>query len=84
MQNFHSETVDDRMQNRTIEERVAILEFQVDNINSDISDLEQNLIVVEDEQEVQDQEIVELQLKTDGKRSQDNQITYVEGSQSKE
>ena len=63
------------MQNRTIEERVTILEFQVDNINSDLSDLEQNLIVVEDEQEVQSQEIAELQLETDGKRSQDNRIT---------
>ena len=39
----------------------------MDNINSDISDLEQSLLVVEDEQEVQGQEIAELQLKTDGK-----------------
>ena len=73
MQNFHSETTDDRIQNRTIEERVAILEFQVDNIHSDLSDLEQNLIVLEDEQEVQGQEIVELQMETDSKRSQVNQ-----------
>ena len=73
MQNFHSETTDDRIQNRTIEERVAILEYQVDNINSDISDLEQKLIVVEDVQDSQGQGIVELQLETDGKRNQDNQ-----------
>ena len=53
------------MQNRTIEERVTILEFQVDY--SELSDLEQNLIVVEDEQEVQGQEIAELRLETDGK-----------------
>ena len=45
----------------------------MDNINSDLSDLEQNLIVVEDEQEVQGQEIAELQLETDGKRSHVNQ-----------
>ena len=61
------------MQNGTIEERVAILEFQVDNINSDLSDLEQNFVVVEDEQEVQGQEIAELHLETDSKRSQVNQ-----------
>ena len=55
------------MQNRTIEERVAILEFQVDNMNDDLSDFEQHLIVVEDEQEDHGQEIAELQMETDGK-----------------
>ena len=83
---FNSGTKDGQVQNGTIEERVAILEFQVDNINSDLSDLEQNLVVVEDEQEAQGQEIAELKLETNSKRGQVNQnpLKLVCGSQYKE
>ena len=55
--------------NSTIEERVAVLEFQVSTLTNDVIDLGEDLNLVEVEQAVQDERILELQMDSEGKTS---------------
>ena len=52
--------------NNTIEERVAVLEFQVTEISEDVTDLQGDVILLEAEQIIQDDKILELEIDSNG------------------
>ena len=52
-------------QNTTIEERVALLEIQVIEIEEDVSDLDQDVNFLFDEQVIQDEKLLNLEQETE-------------------
>ena len=54
------------MNDTTIEERVAVLEFQVSALTDDVTDLGEDVNLVEAEQLIQDEKILELQIDAEG------------------
>ena len=52
-------------QNTTIEERVALLEIQVMEIEEDVSDLDQDVNFLFDEQVIQDEKLLDLEQETE-------------------
>ena len=50
----------------TIEKRVAVLEFQVSALTDDVTDLGEDVNLVEAEQIIQDEKILELQSDAEG------------------
>ena len=52
------------MNDTTIEERVTMLEFQMTGVVSEVTDLEEELTLVETEQIIQDERILELEIDT--------------------
>ena len=50
----------------TTEERVAVLEFQVSALTDDVTDLGEDVNLVEAEQLIQDEKILELQVDAEG------------------
>ena len=68
----------------TIEERVTLLEFQVEaltegtnSLESDLNAVEDEVIVISSQQILQDQRIVELEIDSDG--TGDNSISLFKG-----
>ena len=57
------------LQNDTIEERVAVLEFQVTDLEEDIQSVEDEVTIISQQQILQDERILELELDSDGKLS---------------
>ena len=53
--------------NDTTEERVTLLEPQVDDLTGDLGELEDEVTVLTSDQVLQDQRIVELEIDSDGK-----------------
>ena len=57
------------LQNDTIQERVAVLEFQVTDLEEDIQSVEDEVTIISQQQILQDERILELELDSDGKLS---------------
>ena len=53
--------------NGTIEERVTLLELQVDDLTGDLDALEGEITIISSDQISQDQRILELEVDSDGK-----------------
>ena len=61
------------MQNTTIEERVSLLEIQVTEIEEDLTDLDQDVNFLFDEQVIQDERL--FQLETESGEIQDDIVS---------
>ena len=63
-----------RLNDTTIEERVTVLEFQVDNLNVEVVDqaedldrIEGEIFIISADQVLQDERLLELEMDSDGK-----------------
>ena len=64
----------ERLNDTTIEERVTVLEFQVDNLNVEVVDqaedldrIEGEIFIISADQVLQDERLLELEMDSDGK-----------------